>query len=347
MTEAEFEDLLQRYLNGTSRPGERELIEQWSSQLGTPENVALPPAEHEQVRAAMWRQIEHLTQDAPATSPTLRHPASRWHLPVVRWVAAALVAAGVVLAVLLPRAWQPSATTNRVAAATWVQQHNTGKQPQLLTLTDGSRVTLSPHSSIRYKRGLAGARREVRLQGEAFFQVAKNPARPFLVYTDQLVTTVLGTSFRVKAYAHHRNEVAVQEGRVSVQLRRGAHLHATPTHPAPAGVLLLPNQQVMYSALAPRPLRKQLVANPVVLTPQTFTFEKQPVTKVLQALEKAYGVEILYDPAKLAACTITITFYQESESLYDRLDVLSQALGASYSSTDDARIRFTSAGCSS
>ncbi|MBC6611951.1 FecR domain-containing protein [Hymenobacter sp. BT507] len=352
MTEAEFEDLLQRYLDGTSQPGERELIEQWSNQLGEPENFVLPPTEREQVRAAMWRQIEHLTQGRSGNGPTdhtltgkeLHHSTSFWRMPVVRWLAAALLILGVALAVVLPQTWKSTLAPSTMAVE-WTQHHNKGKKTELLTLSDGSRVTLFPGSSLHYRPGLIGSRREVRLQGEAFFQVAKNPDRPFLVYTDQLVTTVLGTSFRVKAYAGRKNEVAVQEGRVSVQLRRGADLSATPVQPATEGVILLPNQQVMYSALTPRPLRKQLVQNPVVLVPQTFTFDKQPVSKVLQALEKAYGVELVYDEAKVANCTITITFYQESESLYDRLDVLSKALGASYSLADNARILFHSDGC--
>ncbi|MBJ6144414.1 FecR family protein [Hymenobacter sp. BT559] len=338
MTESEFEAMHQRYLDGTSRPGERELMEQWSRQLGASENLTLPESEREQVRVAMWRRIEVLAHgDGGATGRVLRHPASFWRTPIMRWAAAVLLFLGAALAVLLPRRQVP------IAAPSWVQQHNTGKQPEILTLADNSRVTLYPGSSLQYRPGLAGARREIKLRGEAFFQVTKNPARPFLVYTEQLVTTVLGTSFRVKAYLGRPNEVAVQEGRVAVQLRRGADLGATPAQPAAGGILLLPNQQVAYSALAPRSLQKKLVANPIVLAPQAFTFEKQPVISVLQALEKAYGVTILYDKNKLAGCTITVTFYQES--LYEKLDVLSQALGASYATIDDAQIRFRSNGC--
>ncbi|MDF7815064.1 FecR family protein [Hymenobacter sp. YC55] len=349
MTEAEFEDMLQRYLDGTSRPGERELVELWSNQLGAPENVRLPRSEHEQVRVAMWRQIEHLTNDAnenvAPTGRVLQHPASFWHAPVVRWVAAVLLLIGAALVAVLPHKWQSeTATSASTAASSWVQHRNAGKQVQLLTLADNSRITLYPGSSLQYKSGLAGPRREVKLKGEAFFQVAKNPARPFLVYTDQLVTTVLGTSFRVKAYAGRKNEVAVHEGRVSVQIRQGAELSATPVRPATRGVVLLPNQQVEYSALAPRPLRKKLVANPLVLAPLTLTFEKQPVSKVLEALEKSYGVDIAYNQSKLINCTITVTFYQES--LYEKLDMLCTALGASYSPTDNARIQFDSNGCS-
>lgn len=342
MTEAEFEDMLQRYLDGTSRPGERAIIEHWNQQLGEPENLTLPPAEREQVRAAIWRQLAHPDTALPADygDQPRQHPAAWWRAPVVRWAAAASLVLGGALAVMWPRP-QPL-TTASAGAASWVQQQ-AGKQAQLLTLADGSRVTLYPGSSLRYRAGLAGPQREVRLTGEAFFQVAKNPSRPFLVYTEQLVTTVLGTSFRVRAYDGRPNEVAVEAGRVSVQLRQGADLHATPAQPAKGGVVLLPNQQVAYSALAPRALRKQLVTNPLVLEMQTFAFENKPVIEVLQALEKAYGVAILYDSRKLAGCTVTITFYQES--LYEKLDVLSKALGARYSTTNDAQIRFNSNGC--
>lgn len=87
----------------------------------------------------------------------------------------------------------------------------------------------------------------------------KNPARPFLVFTSQVVTTVLGTSFDVKAYPGSPQAlVAVREGKVSVQPRQAAELDATPTHPAKAGVLLLPNQQVVYS-VASHQLKKELV----------------------------------------------------------------------------------------
>jgi ferric-dicitrate binding protein FerR (iron transport regulator) len=349
MTEAEFEQMLQRYLDGTSRPGEREVIERWSNQLGAPEHPTLPLAEREKVRATMWQQLEYLTHDspgahAPGAGRELRHPlAAFWHTPALRWAATLLLALGLALAAILLRPWQPPTAPVAVTKTSWQQHYNPGPQAQVLTLADRSRVTLYPGSSLQYRPGLAGPRREVRLQGEAFFAVAKNPARPFLVYTEQLVTTVLGTSFRVKAYAGGHNEVAVQEGRVAVQLRRGATLSATPAQPAAGSVVLLSNQQVVYSALASQPLHKQLVANPLVLSPQVFSFEKKPVTQVLQALAKAYGVTILYDEHKLAACTITVTFYQES--LYEKLDILSKALGASYSPTTNAQIRFQSNGC--
>lgn len=341
ITQAEFDDLLQRHLSGRSPASERRLVEQWSHQLGQDENLLLQPELQEQVRAAMWQRIGQLTQDPEMAAPTppvqLRmRPPALWRRPVLRWAAVALLGMGMGW-------WLPRHQTT-AQPAHWVQRTNTNQPTQQLTLADGSHVTLYPGSTLRYADGLLGARREVYLQGKACFKVAKNPARPFLVFTDKLVTTVLGTSFMVTAYAGMEAKVAVREGRVSVQPRVGAELTATPAQPAAHGILLLPNQQVLYSSVN-KALSKTLVEQPVLLIPQTLTFKNRPVAEVLTALEKAYGVNIVYDPAKLRECTITIDF--DEESLFEQLDALCKALGASYKKANNAQIMFESLGCDS
>lgn len=343
MTEFKFAELLQRYLDGRSWPGERQLVERWSARLGQKENRPLPLSARETVRAAIWQRLETRINGEAVPPKTIRHPASAfWRAPAVRWAAAALLVATLSLAWLLPQGRRLFGPASRHATPEWTEHRNTTAQAQLIALRDGSRVTLYPGSCLRYATGFAGTRREVRLVGKAFFKVCKNPARPFLVYTDKMLTTVLGTSFLVQAYAGRPASVAVREGRVSVQARAGAELAATPTHPAAAGVVLLPNQEVVYLSAA-QPLRRQLVARPVVLSPQVFKFEKRPVAEVLAALERAYGVAIRYDKSRLAHCTVTITFYDES--LFNKLDLLCKALGASYKQADDAQIIFTSSGC--
>jgi transmembrane sensor len=342
ITQTEFDALLQRYLAGQSRPGERQQVEQWSEQLGREENLLLHPNLQAEVKTAMWRRIQELTAEAEVTPVVVPfRPAARpafWREPALRWAAAAVLTLGVGAAWWLPQ-HRPAVVAT---APHWVLRTNTTPHQQHFVLADSSRVTLATGSSLKYSDNLAGARREVYLTGQACFKVAKNPARPFLVYTDKLVTTVLGTTFLVKAYADQPALVAVREGRVAVQRRLGAELDATPTQPAAAGVLLLPNQQVTYSAKMPH-LAKALVDKPIILTTQPLAFKNRPVTEVLTALEKAYGVNIVYDPAKLNACTITISF--EDESLFEQLNTLCKVLDASYKLANNAQIIFESAGC--
>lgn len=350
MTQTEFESLLQRYIDGRSLPGEQRLVEQWSEQLGHEENLLLSLDQRDEVRTAMWQRIVQLTGGEGATAPAappaeetrvIQFPLPFWREPALRWAAAAAIVLSAGLGIWQPWKQPTEVATATAGAAEWVQQVNTTGHEQALVLADGSHVTLYANSRLKYHPGLAGQRREVYLTGQGFFKVAKNPARPFLVYTDKMVTTVLGTSFLVAAYAGQPSKVAVREGRVSVQPREGAELAATPLRPAAAGVVLLPNQQVVYAAA--QPLRKELVEAPVLLTPQPLSFKKQPVAEVLAALAKAYGVNIVYDPVKLRDCTITIALGEEP--LFEQLDILCKALNASYKQANNAQIIFESSGC--
>ena len=329
MRESDFQKLLRRYLAGDCTPSESRLVEQWYAALDQlPARPPIGADEQTALLAAMWQRLDARTrQPAPAT------PAA-WRSGPVRWAAAAVLvcAVGVGLLLLGGRRGRP---TPAVAAA-WTRYANTTRQVQLLVLPDGSRVSLSPGSRLRYAAHLAGPKRAVYLTGEAFFDVTRNPARPFLVLTRQVVTTVLGTSFRVRAYAGSPTAtVAVRTGRVAVQARAGAHLEATPDRPPRAGVLLLPNQQVVYSP-ATHQLRKDLVPRPVVLAPQSFVFDDRPVAEVLAALEKAYGIPLDYDRAALAGTTVTLNL--TTPSLYGKLGVLCETLGVSYEEAN-ARIR--------
>jgi len=341
LSQAEFDALLQRYLAGHSQPGEQQLVEEWYQQMGQDQNLQLGDQLHTAVKAAMWQRIAQLTADEPAAEPIVvpfRQPArSLWQAPALRWAAAAVLTLGAGAAWWLPRS-QPMTVAK---APQWIRRTNATTHAQQLELADGSHVSLATGSTLRYRTDLAGARREVYLTGQACFKVAKNPERPFLVYTEKLVTTVLGTTFLVKAYAGQPGLVAVREGRVAVQPRQGAVLSSTPNQPAPAGVLLLPNQQATYSATT-RHLAKALVDKPILLTPQLLTFKNRPVAEVLTALAKAYGVNIVYDPLKLSDCTITIAF--EEDSLFEQLDTLCKALDASYKMANNAQIIFEQSG---
>jgi transmembrane sensor len=349
MTELEFQKLLQRYLDGHCMPGEEKLVEQLYKELSRPEPAIISESEQHMLLEAMWQRLEARTQLPAPEGKVIHRPLSFWQSQPRQWAAAALLALTIGAGLLLPRFHskpQPAVGTpaTAIAQAAWTQHLNTSAHEQAIALPDGSQVSLNPGGSLRYMAGLTGPKREVYLSGEAFFKVSKNPGRPFLVFTKQVVTTVLGTSFRVRALEGSTNAtVMVREGRVAVQARAGAQLDATPNRPATAGVLLLPNQQVVYSAAAHH-LRKELVAKPVVLAPQSFVFDDRPVPEVLTALQKAYGVDIVYDRETLANCTVTLAL--TDQSLYKKLDVLCETLGATYEQSE-ARILFHSKGCKS
>ena len=87
----------------------------------------------------------------------------------------------------------------------------------LVTLSDGTRVMLNANSTLEYPASFDDAEvREVRLKGEAHFEVTKNPHRPFVVKAGEMQTQVLGTIFDVKAYRKDASKVTLMQGKVKV-----------------------------------------------------------------------------------------------------------------------------------
>jgi hypothetical protein len=221
---------------------------------------------------------------------------------------------------------------------------NTGQAARMVTLLDGSTVTLEPGSEVRYNRHFS-TRREVYLSGDAFFDVRKNPAYPFYVYANEITTKVLGTSFRVKAN-HGEKEivVAVKTGKVSVFARSSADVSSKSIQE----ITLTPNQEVIYKRTEHIALKK-VVEAPEVITGRPVlkdNYVNEPVISILQTLSESYGVEIRFDEAALSKCTLTSDII-EGEGLYDQLEIICNALGGTYKMENDASIVIEANGCRS
>lgn len=223
---------------------------------------------------------------------------------------------------------------------------NTGDTPMTVLLSDGSVVTLGANSRLSYPATLAGTTRTVYLSGEAFFDVVKNPDKPFLVYANETVTKVLGTSFLVRAYASTPDvTVTVKTGRVSVYARQVYENAVQAGLTRIKGVVLTPNQEAVYVQQQER-FDTEVVDKPARLLADLpnheQTFEDRPVADVLTQLEGLYKVDLVFDKTVLARCPVTATF--TDENLTERLDVICRAIGASYR-VGDGQIVVTSSGC--
>ena len=92
---------------------------------------------------------------------------------------------------------------------------------RLIRLSDGTRVWVNENTQIEYPEKFASDERIIKLKGEAFFEVARDTARPFIISSGNIKTTVLGTSFDVKAYGNIA-EVNVRTGKVKVETEENA-----------------------------------------------------------------------------------------------------------------------------
>jgi len=216
---------------------------------------------------------------------------------------------------------------------------------QSVSFPDGSTALLSKKSKLSYVNEQVKNfyNRAVYLEGEAFFNVTKNPDKPFIVYTNDIVTKVLGTSFRVKAYGSDKQStVIVKTGKVSVYKKKNFDKALLKPNALTDGLLITPNQQAIYNNEV---LQKSIVDKPVVaapVLPGAFEFYEAPLADVLAKLEDSYCIHIIYDKEIIASCSITAKL--GTESFYDKLKLLCKSVNATYEIVD-GNVVITSHGC--
>lgn len=221
------------------------------------------------------------------------------------------------------------------------QEINDAGTARVITLPDSSRVTLEGHSTLRIGRHFGKASREVHLTGAAFFDVKRNPEKPFIVYSGKVVTKVLGTSFRIKAYDSDANvSVGVRTGKVTV-FRQTPAGEANPM--LSEEVVLTPNQQAVFVKKEEK-FVKTLVEKPVALNRKAvqLDFSEAAIPVVFNALEQLYGVRIIHDPERLKDCNLTGSL--NDGSLYDKLNIVCETIQASYK-VMDGQIVIDGKGC--
>ncbi|MBL7858606.1 MAG: FecR family protein [Cyclobacteriaceae bacterium] len=232
-----------------------------------------------------------------------------------------------------------------IAETNFIKEINNGSQPKTIVLGDGTIIHLEPRSSLFYPEVFADGYREVKLNGEAFFDVARDPQKPFVVHAGQLVTKVLGTSFTIRAFQDEKKVlVKVRSGKVSVSKEPDGKNRGSLGNDPMNGVLLSPNQQVIY-ALDDARLVKSLVENPILLNPspnQRFEFKNTPLSEVFTILEEAYGIEILYDKEVMADCALNASLI--NMSLFDKMRLICKGANAQYEILD-SHIVITGKGC--
>jgi transmembrane sensor len=223
-----------------------------------------------------------------------------------------------------------------------IEKTNLNPKPLLITLNDGSSVLLQKNSRLSYPQIFDAATREVYLEGEALFEVAKNVEQPFFVYANELVTKVLGTSFVVKAYPNQNSvEVLVKTGKVSVYRLAVAKAKKNIESKELDGVVITPNQQIVYER-ADAEFKKFIVEKPIELKSQPYEFKNESVANILKTIQQTYGIVIVFDEAILSNCPLTASL--SDEPLYGKLDLICRAIGADYQ-VIDGQIVINSKGC--
>jgi len=352
MNRKAFYHLLERYVENDCTEEERKLVEQWYELLGDEEGVdpTLPPNEIKETLARLWPKIQQQTL-LPNSRGRISLPAKL--IPVwVRWLSAAVITGAIVTA-----AWwylvinKPDTVSQQKEMAGLHQVKNEKIFNDTVLLPDGSLVILEPKAIVRYRDRFAGPKREVYLEGNAFFKVTRNPKSPFYVYSKNIVTQVLGTSFFVKTNLLTKNvEVSVQTGKVAVY-EAGRETVQERKNEESSGVILKPNQKVIYSG-ADHHFRTTLVEIPLPvitnknaeekITELNFVFDEAPIARVLTYLEQAYHIEMVMENESLTKCLFSGDI--KGQNLYDQLEIICESVQATYE-IRGTRILIKGSGC--
>ena len=219
-----------------------------------------------------------------------------------------------------------------------------------IQLPDGTQVWLNADSRITYNENFQGSKREVELTGEAFFDVVRDEARPFIIHTTIIDVKVLGTSFNVRSYADEKNtETSLIHGSIEVTLVKSADKKK---------IILKPNDKLIVNnndaSLVNKP---EKVSNVPLMTlakinyrradssavetmwvKNKLAFDEEPLEEIALKIERWYDVKVMIGDESLKQEPYTGTF--EHESLREVLDALNAGHDFTYSiNKNEVRIK--------
>ena len=272
--EQEVEQVIHWYLSGQADKALSDRIEAfWKESYAVDKDWA---------KASILKALNERLDADEETPPNVLHSGQRWW----KW----RYAAAVLLLMALSVGWwyaQYQATKETENVYTTHVIHNQTKrgEKRTLALDDGTLIKLNADSRIWYSEAFGKeGRREVFLEGEAYFEVASDTLRPFQILTGGVETTVLGTTFNINAY--HPEEsvtVSVVTGKVKVRQRQ---------KPMPP-VYLVPDEQAVYTVENSTLLKSSFDHQQTLAWKEgTLYFKNASFDEIVETLERWYGVDI-------------------------------------------------------
>jgi transmembrane sensor len=233
------------------------------------------------------------------------------------WAAAAAVIISISLYAVLYR----SSNTN--IADNWLHRQNGKATRAMLELADGSKIWLNAESKLTYPKVFGSNSREVYLSGEAFFDVASNPLRPFIIHLSSGDVRVLGTSFNVRAYDNEPVQTSVKTGKIAF----------IPNHQQPDTVYVTPDEKLTYEKKDEKITKTATVAEEdKAWTEGRLIFRDMPLEDICAELERTFGKKVVFTADAPRHYRLTGAF--QNNSLRDIMYYFSMSKQFHYSITD-------------
>lgn len=320
--------LLRKYVNGRCSPEELAHVEQilqsghhqklWKEVLDETalQYMVTPDQPTDQRPEHIFPRIKKAISQRATPKPM------RSAKPYRRVLRIAAAVSLLVTSMLILRHWDSVGTSE--PAVVWLQDSTHTHQRKGIRLADGTEVWLNASTHIRFPKQFLSDSREVYLSGEAFFIVTKDSSRPFIVHTQSLRTTVLGTSFNIASQAAKPGVVTVATGRVQVDRQDGRMDDNRPL------ALLTPNQQLTYDAKTASSEVHEVDASLVTAWKEKrIVLKNRRLDEAAVVLENYYNVSIRFEQEIIRSCLLTATFARD-EPLEKILRTLNTILNVQY-----------------
>lgn len=254
-----------------------EILDQYLSKVEWDQEIT---ADHkpEQFWDEIWNQIRPRDKEKTRKISFLRYA-----------VAASLIAAMVAFAVsYFSRQGEQKAEQSAVLFKHNVIR-NASKISEEIRLTDGSTVTLQPDAKIEYDEPFQHNSRDIYLEGEADFKVAKDKTKPFTVFSSHISTTALGTLFKVTSIPNSKHIIVhLYEGKVLVKSSPTAQKKIN------KNFYLLPGDELIYNKLTATANVTRKTNSKKTGQNHLLVFDKEPLSEVFDQLASKYNVHIQY-----------------------------------------------------
>ena len=312
MTNKEYESLLNKFNSGTCSSEELAILNQIAENQLEKSNV------YEfldlNIEKKLWSQIMN----------QVKYNHSKIILKKIVWSS---IAAIFIIASLLFYVFQYENRLNTYSASsTGISTKNNSSFKQRVILPDGSFVDLEKGSSIILDENFGKKNRSVQFFGQGFFKIKRNVKLPFLVHIGNLVTEVLGTSFRISQSNQNKTiEVSVKEGKVSVYTNDQTFSNKL------SGVILTTNQKALFNPET-KSIQEGLVDNPAIIETKSdkiiLNFEEASLNHVFENLHKAYGIDIILLNPNLGNCVFTGEL--SGLEMFKQIELICSATSATY-----------------
>jgi transmembrane sensor len=327
MHEKEFEKLIKRCLAGQATKQEAALVEKWLDHRSNEDPFSkLPVSEREKIRINIYKGFLSKTTES-GRSLTKEKP-GRAAVTFYR-AAAAIMLISVFSYTLLKLA--SSSVEERITVIHSVSSFDGTKK---VILGDSSIVWLKGNSSIIYPEQFEGKERNVKLTGEALFEVSKDPDNPFIIQCGNLTAKVLGTSFNIRS-SETDIEVLVLTGKVALSSKGNS-----------MGLIVRPNEKAVYNHTQNHmakvmAMEKEKTAK-ITGTQYSMRFHATRMDEIIRRIEGKFDVRVSLSDPRLNNCTITADF--TDQSLDRTLSMIAQTLEIEYEIKDN-QVALKGGGC--